>query len=285
MFHPSKKLGQNFLINEGIVDKIIIASELSKDDTILEIGPGKGVLTEKLLQHAGRVIAVEKDKQLFELLKEKFSTAKNLELINDDILRLNANRFTLNVNYKLIANIPYNITGQIFRKFLSPPSLSLRDPYSGRGNLGIASAGKMPRNDTVDGRPQMLVVMVQKEVGERILGKSGRSLLTLASELYGSAEKICDVSPGSFSPPPKVTSMVVKLTIGLAMSNSMEREILHLAKIGFSSKRKKLISNLSTGLKIDKKIIGGIFNKLGFSENARAEELNKDSWLKLAKNI
>ncbi|MFH1194041.1 MAG: rRNA adenine dimethyltransferase family protein [bacterium] len=295
MFHPSKKLGQNFLINKGIVDKIIVAAELSKDDTVLEIGPGKGALTEKLIEHAGRVIAVEYDRQLFELLKEKFKGVKNLELINADILSLYPIPYTLYPNYKLIANIPYNITGQIFRKFLSPPSLSLRAPYSGRGNLGIASAGKMPRNDAKkDNRPQMFVVMVQKEVGERLLGKKNRSILSLLADLYGKTEKVCDVSPGSFNPSPKVASMVVKIVaspsslLPLAKGEEgwgMERKILHLAKIGFSSKRKKLVSNLSTGLKIGKDRIKEIFNKVGLNENARAEELSKDDWLKLAEII
>src|SRR3989344_1012496 len=177
---PKKFLGQNFLINKGIVEKIISASDLSKNDMVLEVGPGMGALTQELIKYAGRVIAVEKDKRFFELLKEKFKDADNIELINADIIKFYQLPTT---NYKLVANIPYNITGQFFQKFL-----------------------------LTENRPSLIVVMVQKEVGERLLGKKDRSLLTLATELYGRAEKICDVSPGSFNPPPKVTSMVVKMT-------------------------------------------------------------------------
>lgn len=251
--HPSKSHGQSFLTNKGVVEKIIKAAELSKKDTVLEIGPGLGILTEQLLENAGKVIAVEKDRALYDFLQEKFEDADNLELINKDILTYKLQP----TNYKLIANIPYSITGQIFRKFLS-----------------------------AENRPQMLVVMVQKEVGEKLLGKKGRSMLTLTAELYGKAEKICDVKAGSFFPKPKVDSMVVKLTIGFRKPNSQnEQGILRIAKIGFSSKRKKLISNLSTGLKIDKQKLQNIFKKAGVSENSRAEELSKDDWLKLAKSI
>ncbi len=277
---PKKSLGQNFLVNQGIVEKIISAAELSKKDTVLEVGPGKGILTEELIRYAGCVIAVEKDKRLFELLKEKFFAAKNLELINEDIFKFNIkeglrqaraifpertsfsispershaeSRGCLFNDYKLVANIPYNITGQFFHNFL------------------------LAKN-----RPQMIIVMVQKEVGERLLGKN-KSILSLAAELYGRAEKICDVSPGSFSPPPKVTSSVIKLICGVR--EPQEKKILHLAKIGFASKRKKLISNLSTGLKIEKNKIKEVFDQTGLNENARAEELSKSDWLKLAKDI
>ncbi|MFA5133896.1 MAG: 16S rRNA (adenine(1518)-N(6)/adenine(1519)-N(6))-dimethyltransferase RsmA [Patescibacteria group bacterium] len=247
-FHAKKSLGQNFLINKGIIAKVIAAAELSKNDTVLEIGPGMGVLTEELLKYSGRVIAVEKDKRLYELLQEKFKDADNLELINADITD-----YELQIkNYKIVANIPYNITGQIFNKFL-----------------------------LADDRPQMIIVMVQKEVGDRLLGKE-KSILSLVAELYGDRKKVCDVSPGSFRPAPKVSSSVIKLTVGRRVSHSMEKKVLQIAKAGFSQRRKKLISNLSTALKIDKKILQNIFLSLDLHENARAEELSRAMWLKLA---
>ena len=276
-FRPSKQLGQNFLVNQGIVAKIIAAANLSEGDTVLEVGPGTGTLTEELIKYAGHVVAIEKDKQLFDLLQEKFRGAKNLELISADILRYNLQI----TKYKLIANIPYNITGQIFHNFL------------------------LAKN-----RPSMIIVMVQKEVGERLLGKN-KSILSLAASLYGRAEKVCDVSPGSFNPPPKVTSMVVKMVANSSprrgevgrdliinpphpsfseggspeMDFEMERRTMQIAKIGFSSRRKKLVSNLSTGLKISKEKLSAVFGEIGLDENVRAEELDKDDWLKLAKNI
>ena len=135
--HPSKFYGQNFLINKGIVEKITSAADLSKKDTVLEIGPGLGILTEEMIKHAGKVIAIEKDKKLYELLKDRFKDVGNLELINSDILSHSPELTT----YKLISNIPYNITGKIFRKFL-----------------------------LADNSPQTIVVMVQREVGEKLLG-------------------------------------------------------------------------------------------------------------------
>jgi 16S rRNA (adenine1518-N6/adenine1519-N6)-dimethyltransferase len=251
---PSRSRGQNFLVNKGIAEKIINAAELSREDTVLEIGPGLGILTERLIRYAGRVIAVEKDKRLYDFLSEKLKDIRNLELINADILYLQPTTYNLQLGYKIVANIPYNITGQFFKKFLS-----------------------------ADNRPETVVVMVQKEVGERLLGKKDRSLLTLAAELYGRAEKVCDVSPGSFEPSPAVSSMVVRLAIG--RREPLEQKIFHFAKIGFSSRRKKLISNLSTGLKKDKKYLKDAFDRLGLNHNVRAEELSKTDWLKLAESL
>jgi 16S rRNA (adenine1518-N6/adenine1519-N6)-dimethyltransferase len=250
---PSKFYGQNFLINEGIVEKIIVAAELTADDVVLEVGPGKGALTEKLIARAGRVVAVEKDPKLFIFLQSKFKNAKNLELINADILNLQLATFNLRP-YKIVANIPYNITGQLFQKFL----LS---------------------ND----RPQMIVIMLQKEVGDKLLGRGGKTLLSVVGELYGRVEKICDVAPGSFNPPPKIDSMVVRLLAGEKYEK--EKQAMRLAKIGFLNKRKKLISNLSTGIKKSKEEIADIFIALNINLNARAEELSKDDWLKLAEKI
>ncbi len=300
MIHPKKSLGQNFLINQGIVEKIISAAELSKNDTVLEVGPGKGVLTEELVKYAGRVIAVEKDKHLFEMLQEKFQGVKNLELINEDIFTYNLQA----TNYKLIANIPYNITGQFFRKFLlPPPSSSLLVLQGGGGrHRPVGDVERIPpltppldtrgEKNTGD-RPQMIVVMVQKEVGERLFGKN-KSILSITAELYGRAEKVCDVSPGSFSPPPKIMSSVIKmvaspsslLPLGKGEEGwGIEKKVMRLARIGFASRRKKLISNLSTGLKIGKDKIKQVFNQIGLNENARAEELSLSDWLKLAELI
>lgn len=250
MFQPSKFYGQNFLINKGIIEKIIVAAELSQDDVVLEVGPGTGVLTEELVKLAGRLIAVEKDPALFEKLKEKFSGVKNLELVNADIFR-----FMLHVSrFKIVANIPYNVTGKFFQKFLS-----------------------------ADNGVEMIVVMVQKEVGDKLLGRGGRTLMTLAAELYGQAEKICDVAPGSFSPPPKIDSMVVRLRRG--KTEPAEQKIMRLAKMGFINKRKKLVSNLSTGLKISKTEILSVFSSVGLDQNVRAEKLSKDDWLKLSRTF
>jgi len=258
--HPKKSHSQNFLINKGIIQKIIDAGELSNKDIILEIGPGKGALTEVLIGNVGKVIAVEKDKELYNFLLDRFANIKNLELLNQDILKLDVKKYIKVKNYKLIANIPYNITGKIFRKFL----------------LSEES-------------PSMIIVMVQHEVGERLLGKN-KSILSLMVELYGSVERVCKVSAGSFFPIPKVDSAVIKLTKGQKYKN--ELQILELIKIGFSQRRKKLISNLfkkvkdiSTGEEVDKNSMEKLFKSMGLKADIRAEQLLLVDWLKLAEGM
>ena len=263
--HPKKNYSQNFLINKGIIEKIIEAGDLSNKDTILEIGPGKGALTEALIKQTKKVIAVEKDNDLYDFLLDKFKDIKNLELINQDILKLDIKEYIPTLDYKLIANIPYNITGKIFRKFL----LS-------------------------DESPSMIIIMVQYEVGDRLLGKD-KSILSLMAELYGSVERICKVSAGSFYPMPKVDSAVIKLTshsvifAKAEISLEKKKQVLELIKIGFSKRRKKLISNLfkkvkhiSTGEEMNKNNIEKLFKDIGLKENVRAEELSLIDWLKLA---
>ena len=247
---PKKSLGQNFLKSEAALQKIIGAGELEPKDTILEIGPGKGVLTERLLVHAGKVIAVEKDRELVEFLKTKFKeeiAVGKLVLINEDILSFS------NVlrNYKIIANIPYNITGAILKKFL-----------------------------TSKNQPERMILMLQHEVAQRIVARDGKeSILSISVKAYGQPKMLMKVPARYFSPAPKVDSAVIAI-------NNISREIFktsgvdeekfwEIVKKGFAHKRKKLSSNLKGLIPASQ---GQSLRGLG---DKRAEDLTLTDWLSL----
>ncbi len=179
-----KSLGQNFLSSKKIVERIVMEAKVSKEDCVLEIGPGKGILTEALLEKVKKVIAVEKDDFLFEFLKEKFAKeikVKKLEIIHEDIVDFDQEK--IKKPYKLVANIPYNITGEILRKFLS---------------------GK--------NKPESMTVLVQKEVAERIFARDGKeSLLSISVKIFGTPRLGFVISRGQFNPVPNVDSRVLSI--------------------------------------------------------------------------
>ena len=176
----SKGLGQNFLIDKNILNKILEAADLKSDDTVLEVGPGLGTLTQELAKKAKRVIAVEKDETMIEILKETLAEYKNVEVINEDILK-----YDLQIaDYKLVANIPYYLTSPLIRKFLE---------------------SKNP--------PKEIVLMMQKEVAQRICAKPGdMSLLAVSVQFYADAKIISIVSKNCFYPAPKIDSAIIKIT-------------------------------------------------------------------------
>ncbi len=281
---PKKSLGQNFLKSISALNKIVEAGEISKDDTILEIGPGKGILTEKLLEKASCVIAVEKDHKLFLFLQEKFSNQIKLGiliLVHGDILKINITEILQNIKYKIIANIPYNITGAILKKFLT----------------GV-------------NQPEMMVLMLQNEVAKRICGanpaslkprRAKESILSISVKAYGEPKIIMKVPARYFSPAPKVDSAVILIKnisrnifvenkIDLvrdregsqraSISNGVdEKQFWKLIHAGFAHKRKKLSSNLK--IYLGKTSVDSV-ELLG---NKRAEELTLANWINLAKTI
>jgi len=289
---PTKIRGQNFLIDEEVLDEIISAAEIKSTETILEIGPGLGFLTERLLARAKKVVAVELDAQLFKILREKFAGVKNLELINEDILKFDFNflfdnssrpshssptRRASNLrggarvpplgvrggggSYKIVANIPYEITSPILQKFL-----------------------------TCAYPPREMTLMVQKEVAERITNPKKRSLLSISVWLYGEPEVVATVPPSAFYPEPEVTSAILRIKVKKlsAEDRANNEKALKIAKIGFMSPRKKLINNLFVGLAMPKENLSPVFTELGLNENIRAEELEPTDWLLLSgvlKNI
>ncbi|PIP86340.1 ribosomal RNA small subunit methyltransferase A [Candidatus Campbellbacteria bacterium CG11_big_fil_rev_8_21_14_0_20_44_21] len=257
IMRAKRSLGQNFLTSEKIVADIVGAAGLSQDDIILEVGPGRGILTGGLLKNSKKIIAVEKDDGLFDFLREKFAQeieSEKLILIHGDILdpRLNIPRLNKG-GYKLVSNIPYNITGKIIRKFLSAKN-----------------------------RPEMMVLLLQKEVAERITAKDGKeSLLSISVKAYGKPKYIKKVSRIFFSPKPKVDSAILLIDeiSQTFFKNFPEKEFFTLVKSGFAHKRKKLLNNLKEiGLEPSR-----IFKEMGLSENIRAERLKPKEWLELAK--
>src|SRR3989338_8239778 len=251
MQHEAKKsLGQNFLKSETALRKIIEAGEIKREDVVLEIGPGRGALTKKLLEKVDTVIAVEKDKMLYEILKEKFIeqiNSRSLVLVHDDILNFNANTYSLKPSaYKIIANIPYNITGAILKKFLTEKK-----------------------------QPEAMVLMVQHEVATRILARDGKeSILSVSVKAYGNPKMVAKVDKRYFSPAPKVNSAIIsikKISRQTFQENNVnEEKFWEIVKAGFAHMRKKLSSNLKAVCQRD------TLTSLG---NKRAEDLTLTDWI------
>jgi 16S rRNA (adenine1518-N6/adenine1519-N6)-dimethyltransferase len=223
---PSKALGQNFLVDQNILEKIIKAAEVSPDDTVLEIGPGTGILTKELSKYARKVIAVEKDRKIMGLLEENLKDCKNVELINADILKADIQGLALGT-YKVVANLPYYITSPIIRKFLENPP--------------------------VNGQPELMVLMVQKEVGQRICAAPpNMNLLAVSVQFYAQPEIVSWVSKNSFWPKPKVDSAIIKITPRIDTDNELINTDLFfkIVKAGFVQPRKQLLNNLSKSLEM-----------------------------------
>jgi len=254
---PSKQYGQNFLLNEKVVEKMIEAGEINKKDTVVEVGPGFGVLTLPLCEKAGKVIAYEIEKKIKEYWDEKQKEYKNLEIIWGNVLYSNKLQVASG-KYKVIANLPYQITSQVIRFFLEQ-----------------------------ENKPENMVIMVQKEVGERICAKPGDlSVLGLSVQFYGEPEIVAMVPRDNFYPVPKVDSVIVKITLKKYLPEVDEKKFFDFVKAGFINKRKLLIKNLKNYLgKKNKEKIDRSFEKMGFSNNVRAQELSLEEWLKLFKEI
>ncbi len=259
MLPAKKSLGQNFLVNPHIIDKIVSAAKLTKEDTVLEVGPGTGILTRKLAEKAGRVIAIEKDRRLIESLKETFKNSGNVEIIEADILKIRNTEFvTRNTRYKIVANIPYYITSNFLRVALE----------------------EWPR-------PELLVLTIQKEVAQRITAKPPHmNLLALSVQYYSDPEIVGFISKNNFRPVPKVDSAIIRLELRITnyeLRDTEQREkLFELMRVGFSEKRKQLAPVLSKKLKLPKEKIVLALENIGISPMARAENLSLEQWLKLA---
>ncbi len=256
---PARSKGQNFLINETVYDHIIEAADLNKEDIVLEVGPGLGFLTAKLAQRVKKVIAVELDDKLVQVLQTGIDSQEvdNIEIVNQDVLRFNLERMR-GVSYKIVANLPYNITSIFLRQILSS-----------------------------DYRPTSIVLMLQKEVVARIVAQPPKmSLLAVSVQLYAHPEIIEEVLAPNFWPQPKVDSAVIKINIKDNVFSKEEEKIFwRLLKTGFSAKRKMLKNNLASGLKIKQEIIETVLEKTGLEPKIRAERLSITDWQKLFANL
>ena len=257
MVFAKKSLGQNFLHSEGALAAIVEAGNASKADTILEIGPGRGALTAKLLETGARVIAVEKDRELIPVLEEKFAKqikSKQLSLMEGDILELTAKDILGKISsYKLIANIPYYITGEIIRKFFEEKI-----------------------------QPVCMVLLVQKEVAERIVSRDGKeSILSIAVKAYATPRYVRTVKRGEFAPSPNVDSAIVAfeaINKDIFKKNDVsEQDFFDVMKLGFAHKRKKLGGNLKP---VQDMLNADVFAKF---KDMRAEELAVSDWVTLLK--
>ena len=251
---PKKSLGQHWLKDPEILADIAEAAELTGDDVVLEIGPGLGTLTSRLLARANSVIAVEFDADLARKLPGQFP-GKKLTVVNQDILQFDLNQ--LPKNYKVVANVPYYITSKIVEKLM-----------------------------TAENKPSIAVLLVQKEVAERIAAEAGNmSVLSVSVQVFAEAELDIEVPRQFFTPSPKVDSQVVVLRTrnNPLITPENQKDFFRIVKAGFSAKRKKLRSSLSGGLGIDKSVAEELLKNAGISPDARAEDLAIEDWKRLLK--
>ena len=263
------RLGQHFLVNPQVAKAVAEGARVMKNDLVLEIGPGKGMLTRVLLSMGTRVVAVEKDPAMVALLNETFKkeiSDQRLVVREDDIrnfLTLSTIYSPLSTSYKVAANIPYYITGELLRMFL-----------------------------TTENQPKSIAFLIQKEVAQRITGYGKRqpdgaikeSVLSLSVKVYGTPRYVKTVSRGNFNPPPNVDSAILAITdiSRKNFKNVSEEMFFKIVKAGFAQKRKKLSGNL-------KKLFGNrtekIFSDLTLDPRIRAEDVGLSVWLSLAKNL
>ncbi len=253
-----KSLGQHFLHAPHYVSLIADTAALVAGERVLEVGPGEGALTRELLARGALVTAVEKDSRLIPILKETFAAeikSKQLSLFEGDALEMTLDDIKIQGPYKVVANIPYYITGALIRKFLSE-----------------------------DKPAASLVLLVQKEVAERIAREKKESILSLSVKVYGSPHYIKTVPRGAFVPAPGVDSAILSVT-GVSRNNlkdaAAEDRFFSIVKAGFAQKRKLLKRTLEAVLGKDTAVL---FAAAGIPENARAEDLPLESWLKLAQS-
>jgi len=259
-----KSFGQNFLVNPNIIEKIILALAPQAGETIVEIGPGRGALTEKLLDAGAHVIAVELERDMIAVLKEKFGAAENFELVEGDALKVDFRELTKTAEKgaqtKLVANLPYYISTAILQRLIEQRAIFSE-----------------------------MILMFQREVVERITAPAGskaRGFLTVLVEQYLETEKLFDVPPDAFHPAPKVWSAVVRLITKIDKENSKTDEKLfrEIISAGFAQKRKTILNNLKNAPPELKAKIGDaekLLDKSGIRITARAEALSLEDWQKI----
>ncbi len=261
-FSHKKSLGQHFLNNDRVPGLMAQAGDVKKGDIILEIGPGTGMLTKTLLDHGGTVLAIEADARAIIVLKERFSAEiqdKRLTLIHGDIRTLDLDSLSQhlkNGGYKVIANIPYYLSGMLFRIFLE-----------------------------TDVQPTDMVFLVQKEVAERIVRDKKESLLSLSVKVFGTPYYVKTIKRGNFTPPPKVDSAIIAVH-GISkerfthITEAFFFEVLHA---GFASKRKQLLGNLSS--LFSREILTHTFSTLDIPIDVRGEDVSIEKWLLLVTKL
>jgi 16S rRNA (adenine1518-N6/adenine1519-N6)-dimethyltransferase len=301
-FRPKDYMGQNFLVDEEVLAVIIQAANLRPTDVVVEVGPGLGVLTNELVQRAGKVVAVEKDKRLFEILSNTFGVSvaskgvarsspllfrggvgeeqkesanssssspslsskggeaklqSDIHLFNQDILRFNLSEH-VSGPYKVVANIPYYLTSKLFQYFLNQEL-----------------------------KPELLVLMVQKEVGERVVAGPGElSILGISVQIFADAEIVAQVSKNSFWPVPKVDSVILKITPKIKCPEIKDEKLFfRIIKTAFAGKRKQIHNTLTHGLQLPKEKVLEILTQAKIDPISRPQDLAIEDWIRLYKLI
>ena len=267
-FRPRKQFGQHWLRDEDVLDRIVDAAKLTPSDRVLEIGPGTGNLTTRLLSQVSALASVEIDRDLCKKLVRQFGDRNNFLLIQDDFLKADLPSLLRDFPKfqqpnKVVANIPYNITGPIIEKLLGKIAPPAPQQY------------------------ESIVLLVQKEVGERLVavpGSKAYGALSIRVQYLADCELVCDVPARSFYPPPKVDSVVIKLrSRTLEHPADNPRQLATLIKLGFASRRKMLRNNLKSV--IDPNNLNQILTNLKFNPQCRAEDLSLENWILLSNSI
>jgi 16S rRNA (adenine1518-N6/adenine1519-N6)-dimethyltransferase len=264
-FRPKKNLGQHFLIDEAVLERILSAAELSPGDIVVEVGPGLGILTEALAKQGARVIAVELDAKLVTLLKKRLAGFPDVKIVHADILKLTPRQLLqdnlpasdLARGYKVIANLPYYITSPVLSHFLEAQA-----------------------------RPSEMVVMVQKEVGEAIAAAPGKMrLLSVKGQFYSKPAIVSHVPAASFYPPPKVDSVILRLDVYSQppIEVSDVAGFFDIVMHGFSAPRKQIRNSLAHSLEMPPSQVASSLEKAGIEPRRRAETLSLEEWRELWK--
>jgi len=263
-FNFQKKFGQNFLIDTHVLEKIVKYSGITEEDTVLEIGPGIGTLTEYLAENAKQVIAVEIDEKLIPILKDTLSEYDNIKVINGDILKLDINEIVKNAGadkVKVVANLPYYITTPIVMKILEE-------------DINVES----------------ITVMIQKEVADRMQAKPGTKdygALSLAVQYYSKPEIVANVPPNCFMPRPGVGSAVIRLDVLAEKEIKVkdEKYMFSLIRAAFNQRRKTLVNAVRNAGIVDKDKCVEVLEKLGLSENIRGEALSLEQFARISDEL
>ncbi|MEA3376178.1 MAG: 16S rRNA (adenine(1518)-N(6)/adenine(1519)-N(6))-dimethyltransferase RsmA [Chloroflexota bacterium] len=267
---PDKALGQNFLVDQTILERIAEAAHLTSEDIVLEVGAGTGALTKRLARDAGHVVALELDQRLIPILEGELSELQNVSVVQGDVLGLDPPALLQEasaewraplVHYKVVANLPYYITSAILRHVLE-----------------------------ADRRPELMVLTVQREVAERIAaGPGDMSILAVSVQFYGDPEILFRIKPGSFYPSPGVESAVLRVDVHPEPPLPREEidAFFTVVRAGFSQRRKQLHNSLSTGLgeRISKHEVAARLEEVGVDPRRRAQSLSVEEWIEVTREL